>query len=143
MRVGPTHNMKERSATRSILLIDDDDLIAGSLLHYLSARGYAADLALDASHGEELMRAHAYGVILVDPYLTARVRNAEHDVIDMIRELQPRAAVIVLTAYASEPLLRLADEGRVSAVVAKPQPLLRLVEHIVHATPPIAKGFQR
>ena len=116
--------------TKSILLIDDDDFVAGSLHHYLSAEGYAADVALDTGYGEALMRVNDYDVVVVDPYLTARIRHNEHGVIDTIRTLQPQAAVIVLTAYASEPLLRLAGEGRVTAVVAKPQPLLRLA-HLV------------
>lgn len=115
---------------RSILLIDDDDFIAGSLHDYLSSRGFDTDVALDAGFGEALMRVNAYHVVVVDPYLTGRVRSAEHEVIETIRALQPKAAVIILTAYTSEPLLRLADEGRVAAVVSKPQPLLTIARKI-------------
>jgi DNA-binding NarL/FixJ family response regulator len=124
-------NMNERSAGQNILLIDDDELIAGSLRHYLSTQGCAADVAVDATSGEALMRANAYSVVVVDPYLTARVRSEEHAVIDTIRALQPGAAVIVLTAYASSALLRLADDGHVNAVVSKPQPVIALGQRIL------------
>jgi DNA-binding NtrC family response regulator len=119
---------------KSILLIDDDELIAGSLRHYLSTQGCAADVALDASSGEALMRANAYSVVVVDPYLTARIQSEEHAVIDTIRALQPDAAVIILTAYASSALLRLADDGHVSEVVSKPQPVISLGQRIVTAS---------
>jgi ActR/RegA family two-component response regulator len=126
--------MNARGTGRSILLIDDDELIAGSLRQYLSAQGCTTDVAQDASAGEALMRANAYSVVVVDPYLTARVRSDEHAVIDIIRSLQPDAALIVLTAYASSALLRLADDGRVSAVVSKPQPVISLGQRIVDAS---------
>jgi DNA-binding NtrC family response regulator len=119
---------------KSILLIDDDELIAGSLRHYLATQGCAADVALDASSGETLMRANAYSVVVVDPYLTGRIQSEEHAVIDTIRALQPDAAVIILTAYASHALLRLADDGHVSEVVSKPQPVISLGQRIVTAS---------
>jgi DNA-binding NarL/FixJ family response regulator len=125
--------MDERTAQGGILLIDDDDFVAGSLRQYLWTQGFAADIALDATFGEALMRANDYRVIVIDPYLTTRIRNEEHAVIDTVLALQPNASVFVLTAYASEPLLRLADDGRVSAVIPKPQGVVPLGQRILRA----------
>jgi ActR/RegA family two-component response regulator len=125
--------MDEQTAQGGILLIDDDDFVAGSLRQYLWTQGFAADVALDTSFGEALMRANDYRVVVVDPYLTTRVRNEEHAVIDKVIALQPNASVFVLTAYASEPLLRLADDGRVSAVIPKPQGVVPLGQRILRA----------
>jgi DNA-binding NtrC family response regulator len=125
--------MNECAARGGILLIDDDDFVAGSLRHYLRTQGFDADVALDADFGEALMRNNAYSVVVVDPYLTTRVRNEEHLVIDTVLELQPHASVFVLTAYASEPLLRLADDGRVFAVISKPQGIVPLGQRIARA----------
>ncbi|MGH7485905.1 MAG: hypothetical protein ACREMY_09945, partial [bacterium] len=55
---------------QKILLIDDDELIAGSLRQYLCTQGWSVDVALEASTAESLMGERRYDVVLVDPFLT-------------------------------------------------------------------------
>ena len=125
--------MRERAVTAqdSILLIDDDELVAGSLREYLVRGGSQVDVAVEPSSAEEMMHARQYDVIVVDPYLTGGVFFDNGSAIDLVRRLQPSAAVIVLTAYSSPALARIAADSSVSAVLEKPQPVVALNDLIV------------
>ena len=116
-----------------VLLIDDDDLIAGSLRDYLRTRGWTVDVALEPAAAHAFMSERPYSIIVVDPYLTARA--PEHlSLIGRIRELQPRSAMIVLTAYGSAELHESAAAHRAAAVLPKPQPVAYLSELIAGAS---------
>jgi DNA-binding NtrC family response regulator len=110
----------------SVLLIDDDDMIAGSLRQYLVLRGCEVDTAQDFIAAEKLMIGRSYGVIVVDPYLTGGVQRENRAPIDDICRLQPHAAVIVLTGYDSPKLARIAADCHVTALLTKPQSILTL-----------------
>jgi DNA-binding NtrC family response regulator len=120
---------------QKILLIDDDELISGSLRQYLLAQGCDVDVAVDAATAVTMMSAQQYGTVVVDPYLTGGVHPDSCEVIDRVRALQPAAKVIVLTGYGSPKLLRDAADGRVSALLSKPQSVLFLAQFL-NATPP-------
>jgi DNA-binding NtrC family response regulator len=125
----PTVSTRER-----ILLIDDDELVAGSLREYL-VRGNRCqvDVAHELSSAETMMAAQRYDVVLVDPYLTGRVNRDDGVLLARIRELQPAAALIVLTAYASPSLASLAAL-RSAALLAKPQAIPELSRFVVNAS---------
>jgi DNA-binding NtrC family response regulator len=118
------------SECRRVLLIDDDELIVGSLRHYLVTLGCAVDTASDASSATALMRGQRYDVILIDPYLTGAIHD-EHEMLGSIGTLQPDASTIVLTAYVSPELERLASRFRTSRLLSKPQSVVYLSELMV------------
>jgi ActR/RegA family two-component response regulator len=141
MRAGsPTKTMTITSSAvpSSVLLIDDDDMIAGCLREYLVMRGCAVDAAPDFSAAETLMRKRSYRVIVVDPYLTGGVQRESSAVIDAICRLQPEAAVIVLTGYDSPALARIAADCHVAALLTKPQSITTLSRLIEAAGSPHA-----
>lgn len=113
----------------AILLIDDDDFIAGSLRDYLTSSGWSVDVAVDAASAQERMTSTQYAVVLVDPYLTGALHAAHQPLLDRICEQQPSATIIVLTGYASPALTR--DAARVAAVLSKPQPVVALSNEIL------------
>ena len=117
---------------RSILLIDDDELIAGSLRQILQSDGCDVDSAPDASAATVLMANRRYSVILVDHYFTGGVHRDEGDVIAVIRDLQPDASLIVLTGYPS-PVAGALSDARVSACLTKPQPVTFLNQFVLAA----------
>jgi DNA-binding NtrC family response regulator len=121
------------STRRKILLIDDDELIAGSLREYLAVRGCEVDAAADAVAAEGLMAAGTYDVVLVDPYLTGGVRYPNAELLERVCALQPRASMIVLTAYTSPALARTAAGCGATAVLSKPQSILNL-ERLIRGT---------
>lgn len=109
-----------------ILLIDDDELICGSLRQYLVMQGCAVDVALEPSAVEGLMAAHEYGTVIVDPYLTGGIHHDNTALLDRVCALQPQATVIVLTAYGSAALERAAARCDVAALLRKPQSVVFL-----------------
>lgn len=120
--------------TRKVLLIDDDDLVAGSLCQHLVRQGCDVDVALQSATADSLMRAARYEVVLVDPYLTGGVHRNSAELIASIRELQPAAAIIVLTGYGSPALLRIAEERKITAFLNKPQPVTELGRTVLRLT---------
>lgn len=118
---------------RRVLLVDDDESIAGSLRAQLVTQGCSVDVAGESDHAEALMRASEYDVVLVDPYHTGGTGEDSGALVDLARHLQPRAYLIVLTEYASPPLARAATERGVAALLAKPQPVMVLSQFIATA----------
>ncbi len=113
----------------SVLLIDDDELVASSLRECLVRDGRQVDVAVDLPSSVELMDGHQYGVIVVDPYLTGRV-HYDDSLLDTIRTLQPGASLIVLTAYGSPALAVSASRLHASALLAKPQSVTFLSDFV-------------
>jgi DNA-binding NtrC family response regulator len=113
-----------------VLLIDDDELIAGSLRQYLCRQGVDVDVAVEHDAATKMMRAQRYGVVVVDPYLTGGVHLEEQELIDSISSLQPAAEVIVVTGYGSPELAQRATDSKLS-LLAKPQSVVALSELIV------------
>jgi DNA-binding NtrC family response regulator len=109
-----------------ILLIDDDELISGSLRQYLVLQGCTVDVALEATAAEELMAVHAYTTVVVDPYLTGGIHHDNGALLDRVCALQQHASVIVLTAYGSAALKSTAARYDVTAVLTKPQSVVFL-----------------
>jgi DNA-binding NtrC family response regulator len=119
-----------------ILLIDDDELISGSLRQYLVQQGCTVDVALETSAAEELMAANAYATVVVDPYLTGGIHRDNGALLDRVYALQRQAAVIVLTAYGSAALESAVARGDVSALLRKPQSVVALERLIRGAAVP-------
>ncbi|HKO54400.1 MAG TPA: response regulator [Thermoanaerobaculia bacterium] len=115
---------------RRVLLIDDDDMIAGSLRQYLVTRGCDVDVALEPMAARALMMHASYSVVLLDPYLTGGVHRDGSALIDAVCHLQPRASVIILTGYDSPALARIAADCHVAALLTKPQPVVVLSQLI-------------
>jgi len=122
------------SAETRVLLIDDDELIAGSLRRYLLTQGFAVDVALEPASAAKLMASSSYGVIVVDPYMTGEVAHATAALIETVRTLQPLATLIVLTGYTSPALQRTATVNGAAAVLSKPQSVTCLGD-LIHSIP--------
>jgi two-component system response regulator RegA len=122
-----------RPQTR-VLLIDDDELIAGSLSRYLLTQGFAVDVALEPASAAKLMATSSYGVIVVDPYLTGEVAHATAALIETVRRLQPLASLIILTGYSSPALQIAANLNGAAAVLSKPQSVTCLGD-LIHSFP--------
>lgn len=128
-------NVHLRDAAQRVLLIDDDESIAGSLFQYLLLQGCDVHVAVDSASAASLMAKQRYDVVVVDPYLTGGVLHDDGALLAMIRGQQPSAALIVLTGYGSSTLKISAERQRASAVLAKPQPVTFLSQMIADADP--------
>jgi DNA-binding NtrC family response regulator len=112
---------RSRTPLRRVLIVDDDEAIAGAVYDYLVACGFDVDLATSAETAEEKLRTGRYEIVLMDAYLTGYLNRRALDLVDRIRLLTPGAYVIVLTAYASPRLTQhLARHDRLT-LVSKPK----------------------
>ena len=118
-------------AAGRILLIDDDELIAGSLCALLVRSGCTVHAATETSAADRLMNEAGYDVVVVDPYMTGSVHAANAALIDRVCAAQPEAAVVVLTAYPSPELVRSSAALRVRALLSKPQSIIGLTDFVI------------
>jgi DNA-binding response OmpR family regulator len=82
-----------------ILIIDDDEMILHLAQSVLEQGGFDVITTSDGPHGIELYKARRPDLVLLDlglPTLDGRI------VLAKIREIDPRARVIIVTGYASE-----------------------------------------
>ena len=119
---------------KKILLIDDDELIAGALRSHLASAGCDVDLASDRAGAEALMARRSYVTVMVDPYLTGGVVGDRLALLDAVRAMQPRAALIVATAYATPAIAASLAEGRIQQLLIKPRPVAELGRAIIFPT---------
>jgi DNA-binding NtrC family response regulator len=125
------------SRRQSILLIDDDELICGSLRQYLLLQGWLVDVALEPGAAESLMAANEYATVVVDPYLTGGIHRNHAELLDRVCALQPHASIIVLTAYASAALESAAARCHVTALLTKPKSVV-VLERFIRRAPTAA-----
>jgi DNA-binding NtrC family response regulator len=115
------------AATRArILLIDDDELIADSLRSYLLDQGCDVDLATEPEAAAQLLTARVYDTVMVDPYLTAGLQQNRLSLLAAVRESQPHAEVIVVTAYDTAAIASAVSGGTVSSLLIKPRAVAEL-----------------
>jgi DNA-binding NtrC family response regulator len=133
-------NIDDGVARQCVLLIDDDESVAGSLYQYLLAQGCDVDVAVDSASAAVLMEARQYDVIVVDPYLTGGVLADDGTLLALIRGSQPQAALFVLTGYGSSSLTISAEREGASAVLTKPQSVTSLGQLIVDARHPVGEA---
>jgi DNA-binding NtrC family response regulator len=117
--------------SKSILLIDDDDLIAGSLRQVLLSARCDVDVAVDSATARTMMAERSYDIVMVDPYLTGGVHKDGCDLVNNIQTQQPAANVIVLTGYSSPELAQAAADGKITALLSKPQSIPFLSHFLV------------
>ena len=124
------------AASAPILLIDDDELIAGSLRDYLRTQGLCVDVAVEPAAAEGFMRGREYATVVVDPYLTGAVHDDDAALVDTIRLLQPHAAILILTGYGSAAMIHAAAADEGTTLLFKPQPIGYLSQLIADASAP-------
>jgi DNA-binding response OmpR family regulator len=88
---------------RSVLWVDDEAELLESHRLFLSEKGYRVQMARNATDALELLRQHAYDILLLDEQMPgmrgiARVREA--------RELAPSMPVVMVTKSEEDSTLR-------------------------------------
>lgn len=120
----------------SVLVVDDNADLAETFSLILKRKGYNVDTAEDGLSAVDKFRRQPFDVILMD-IIMPRLNGVE--AFRRMREINPGARVILMTAYYEEEQIKDAlDEGAYRAV-HKPINISRLMEMIGEATlsPPI------
>jgi putative nucleotidyltransferase with HDIG domain len=96
---------KQQKRTMRVLVVDDEKSIRVCVREFLTAAGYAADIAENAPTAKELLKAHDYDVIISDIVLPG-ISGVE--LLQDIAKMTPRAQVIMMTG---EPTVETASEA--------------------------------
>lgn len=130
---------------RRLLLVDDDIDLGALMVEYLSARGYAVDVAPDGADGLQRTLDDHYDLVILDVMLPTV------DGFEILRQLRERSdvPVIMLTARASESdrlngLGAGADDYQTkpfspAELVARIEAVIRRTEHTRRSTPPVVE----
>ena len=81
-----------------ILVLDDDQAVCRVIQAALSRKDFAVETMSEPSMIEERLRSQIYHVIILD-YVIPGVQSEQ--VLDWVREYQPEASIIVVTAFPS------------------------------------------
>ena len=120
--------MKEQA---SVLVVDDNLDLLDTFALILKMKGYNVDTAGDGLSAVDKFKKRPFDVILMD-LIMPRMNGVE--AFRKIREINPGARVILMTAYYEEEQIKTAlDEGAYRAV-QKPVNVARLMEMIGEAT---------
>ena len=111
-----------------VLLADDDPAIRPLIAAICKRLGFVCDTAEDGEVALEKIRSEEYDVVVLD-LMMPKVNGFQ--VIEVLRELPRRPAVIVLTAQGARQTEGLADGNVVHAVIHKPFDLNELMALLV------------
>jgi DNA-binding response OmpR family regulator len=110
-----------------LLVVDDEEPIRLALREYFTARGYAVDSAQEIEEAEALLNVNTYDIVIADLRLTG-IHGAEGlELVSYVRE-RSAANVILLTAYGTSEIERVAYERGATAFLHKPMPLGAIAE---------------
>ncbi len=125
--------MAKKSPTSRVLVVDDEALIRWSLAESLSDVGYDVSEASDAASAVEKASGDPFDAIVLDFRLPD---SNDLGLLERIRQLQPSAAVVMMTAFGTPEMTSGALERGAYRVVPKPfdvHDMVRLVEQAERA----------
>jgi DNA-binding NtrC family response regulator len=130
--------VSKKSSSPSVLVVDDEALIRWSLAESLSDAGYTVSEAGDGAAAVALASdGHVFDAIVLDYRLPDS--NDLH-LLETIRGLQPKAAVVMMTAFGTPEVTSGALKLGAYRVVAKPFDVHAIVE-VVGQARESASGF--
>jgi DNA-binding NtrC family response regulator len=111
-----------------LLIVDDEESICFSMSEYFSLHGYKVDTAREMEEAEKLLEATEYKVVIQDLRLSIKQDADGLDMIRLVREQNPHARIIVLTAYGSAEMENEARRCGADAFLRKPKPLSQVAQ---------------
>mgnify|MGYP001434095494 CR=1 FL=1 len=117
----------DENDTMRVLLVEDDERIAGFMKRGLEAEAYEVDLASEKAQTLALTEAGAYDTIILDIFLGA------DDGLDICRVLRQRSVntpVLIMTAKDSAETRQASEEAGADAYFPKPFPFEDLLATI-------------
>ena len=129
---------KSELPTPRLLVVDDEESICFSMSEYFSLQGYKVDTASEFEEAEKLLGATNYRVVIQDLRLTMTNSSDGLNMIKMVRQHNPQARIVVLTAYGSPEIEDEARRYGADAFLRKPKPLsqvAQVVQGLLEAPP--------
>ena len=110
-----------------ILIVDDDKEFCASMADILEAKGYEVKSENSGETAIAKVKEESYDVILMDIKMPA-MNGVE--AFKNIKKISPKTAVIMITAYSVEDLIKEALQEGVFGVLRKPLDIDKLIEQI-------------
>jgi len=110
-----------------LLIVDDDPMMAGTLVDIVRMKGYEAEAATSSAEALAALREQTFNCVLSD------IKMPAVDGVDLcrtVRASQPDMLVVLMTAYAEDARVQKALDEGVVAVLEKPLDLDRLMEFL-------------
>lgn len=132
------------SESVKILMIEDDESLAWSLMRLLLTEGFEVELAPSVERGLLLAREFPFTVVVTDlqmPGDSAAAARAGLDLIHELRAIKPQLPIILMTAHhTTETAIEAAKLGAYDYLLKPfdPQDLLNLISKAVAASRPPA-----
>jgi DNA-binding response OmpR family regulator len=114
--------------SQSVLIVDDEQLLARTLSSVLAEAGYRIAVAGSAEQAESQMLGGAsFDLVVLDQRLPSR---SGIDLVERMRERTVRSKVILMTAYETPDIKVRAERLEVDRYLRKPFDLTALVEEV-------------
>lgn len=114
----------------NILVVDDNEDLLETFSMILRRRGFSVETAPDGVCAVDKYKAHHFDVTLMD-IVMPEMNGVE--ALRRIREINPEATVILMTAYSEDELMRSALAEGARCIVHKPVRIDRMIEMIKEA----------
>jgi CheY-like chemotaxis protein len=120
----------QESVRKTILVVDDEQLLRELCFDFLTACGYHVLLAEDGKEGVEVYREHYQDINLVLMDLAMPIMSG-HDACRELKVINPDVKIIISSGYDSGLSADTQETSEVSAVIEKPYQLNELKETII------------
>lgn len=111
-----------------ILIVDDVQSILFAMKMYFMAYDYDVDCANDIEEAKLFLDKNTYSIVITDLCLAGGSQTEGVELVAYVRERFPLTRSIILTAYGSPEIERLAFALGVSAFLRKPKRLPELAQ---------------
>lgn len=131
--------MSREERELAVLVVEDEPRLRDALRLILEDRGHEVATAATGGAGIELARSRGHDLVITDlrlPDMTGL------DVLRAVRELNPRAGLILTTSYGSPEIFAAARDLGAAAILDKPfspDQLLRLIDAALDGRGPDAR----
>jgi DNA-binding NtrC family response regulator len=127
-----------RSGDVRILVLDDDDSVCRVIQAALAPHDFRIDCVFDPTRVEEALQRDPYHLIILD-YVIPGVEPEQ--LLEWVRQYQPQASVIVVTAYPSIDSALSCLRARAADYLTKPFPVAQLQQSVLRCLE--SKGLLR
>jgi CheY-like chemotaxis protein len=103
--------------TFTILVVDDNPSMAGSLADILEVKGFKIHIAYSGAEALKILQAHPVDILLTD------VRMPDMNGVELYRatrKLYPNLITILMTAYSADDIIRQGMKEGIQTVLNKP-----------------------
>lgn len=112
---------------KSILAIDDEEMILDAIKIIFEDMGYSVHTTSDPVKGTEDALANDYDLVLTDIRMPAR-NGAE--IVEAVLEKKPGTRILVITAYPNDPLAERAIKAGAVGLLRKPFEIAKILDFL-------------